>query len=257
MLGRTNARDLQHMRRIHCTAGQDHFPSRADLLEHTALAEFRAHAALAVKQKPRDLGFGFHPHLVTRLRKISTRRRTAPAANARHLRIANAFLFHAVQILAEGMARLLRRFNEAMGQWQNGAVIFHLQRSILAAHGRVAAIAIGFAATKQRQHFIIAPAAAAHLRPKIEIGRIAAHVKHPIDGRSAAQRAPARPADFAIIGARFSFGRVAPIHQLLILHQLQHAGGDMNPRMAILRAGFQQRHAPPGHAKPACHHTAG
>ena len=118
------------------------------------------------------------------------------------------------------MARLLRRFNEAMRQRQDGAVIFHLQRPILAAYRGVAAIAIGFALAKQWQHFIIAPATAAHLCPKIEIRGIAAHIKHTIDGRSTAQSPPTRPADFAIIAADIRFCGVAPIHQLLILHQL-------------------------------------
>ena len=120
---------------------------------------------------------------------VEPRRRAAP----RHLRIADALALLAVEIGIEREARLLRGFDEAMGERQDGAVVLDLERPALAAHLGIAALHVVLGLLEVGQHVVVAPAAAAHLRPAVEIGRRAAHIEHAVDRARAAHDAAARP----------------------------------------------------------------
>ena len=129
------------------------------------------------------------------------RGRAAEPPLARHLRIADAFLRLAIQVGAEREADLLRGFDEAMRQRQDGAVILDAQRAALAAILRIAALHVVLRLAEERQHVVEAPAAAAHLRPAVEVGRIAAHIQHAVDRARPAEHLAARPVDRAPAGA--------------------------------------------------------
>lgn len=79
-----------------------------------------------------------------------------------------------------------------------------------------------------RQDFVVAPAAAAHLRPAVEVRRVAADVQHAVDRGGAAEDAAARPVDGAAGGAGFGLGGEHPVH-LWVVDELEHAGGDVDP----------------------------
>ena len=82
-----------------------------------------------------------------------------------------------------------------VGQRQYRAVVFDFQRAALAAVFRVGALLVILRLAEIWQHVIEAPAAAAHLRPAVEVRWIAAHVQHAVDRARTAQRLAARPVD--------------------------------------------------------------
>ena len=132
-------------------------------------------------------------------------------------------------------------FDEAMGERQDGAVVLDLERPALAAHLGVAALHVVLGLLEVGQHVVVAPAAAAHLRPAVEIGRRAAHIEHAVDRARAAHDAPARPFHAPLAGALLGLGRVVPVDQR-VADQRAHAGRDMDHRMPVARAGLQQDH---------------
>ena len=184
MRRRSNARNLQQMRRINRATGHDHLARNPQFPIHPILPKRHTHALLAVEQQLRGNRVRLHPQIRSPLRRRQKRSRGGPTPlpNPRHLRIADAFLLLAIQILAEFMPGFLRRFHERMRQWQDRAVILYLQFAALAAECAVAFLHVIFRLTEIRQHIVKTPAARAHLRPAIEIRRIAAHIQHAVDG---------------------------------------------------------------------------
>src|SRR6185437_4313345 len=157
--------------RVDRAAAQDHFTRRANLAVLSALPERHADAALAFQQKARRHGSGLDAKIVAPLGfgQKSLRCRSAEAAFASHLRIANAFLHPAIQIGTERKSRLPRCLDEMMCERKYGTVVFDTQRPAFAAVLGVAALHIVFRFTEIRQHVVEAPAAAAHLRPAVEV----------------------------------------------------------------------------------------
>ena len=64
---------------------------------------------------------------------------------------------------------------------QTGKVSGHIDVAAATELG-IAAVAVGLGLPEVRQHIGIGPAAAAHLRPDVEIRRIAADIQHAVDG---------------------------------------------------------------------------
>ena len=238
-----DARDLQDVRRVDGAARHDHLAVGAHLGEVAAALEGDADAALALEQQLAALRLGLDAQVgpALGLAQKSLRRRAAQAAAPRHLRIADALALLAVEIGIEREARLLRGFDEAMGERQDGAVVLDLERPALAAHLGIAALHVVLGLLEVGQHVVVAPAAAAHLRPAVEVGRRAAHIEHAVDRARAAHDAPARPFHAALAGALLGLGRVVPVDQR-VADQRAHAGRDMDHRMPVARAGLQQDH---------------
>src|SRR6185312_8406405 len=134
--------------------------------------ELDADAALTLEQELAGLRVGLDAEVrsLPRLTQEGLCRRAAPLAAPRHLRIADAVALLAVEVGIEREARLLRRFNEVMGERQDGAVVLDLERAVLATHLGIAALRIGLGLAEEWQHVVVAPAAAAHLRPAVEVG---------------------------------------------------------------------------------------
>ncbi len=186
--------DLQQVRRIDGAAGDDDLARRERLVVGAFLSISDAGATAAFEQQPRRDSLGLDPQIWAppRFGQEGPRRRAAKAAVTGHLRIADTLLNRAVVVAGQREACLPRRFDKAMCQRQDGPVIFDEQRAALAAVlGITRHITFGF--FEKGQDIGIAPAAAAHLRPAVIIGRIAAHIEHAVDRAGAAQHPAARP----------------------------------------------------------------
>src|SRR5205814_2445953 len=170
--------------------------------------------------------------------------------------IRDAFLLLAVVIRSERKAGLLRRFDKAMGQGQDRAVILDDQRSALAAVSRIAIAAIRLGFAEERQYLVIAPAAAAHLRPIVVIGRITADIQHAVDRAGAPEGLAARPLQLAASRTGLAFAEEVPV-DLSIVEDAQNAGGDMDPNVAVGRPGFEQHNLRSVFGEPARHDAAG
>ena len=85
--------------------------------EVAAALELDADAALALEHQLAGLRVGLDPEVrpLPRLAQEGLRRRAAPAAAPRHLRIADAVALLAVEVGIEGEARLLRRLRRSDG----------------------------------------------------------------------------------------------------------------------------------------------
>src|SRR5262249_7073974 len=102
--------------------------------------------ALAVEQEFGGDRIGLDVQIAARPRlgQKCPRRRTAPAAAPRHLRIGDALLGLAVVVGGIGEPGLLRRFDKFVGERQDRTVILDDQRTALAAIFGIAIAAIGF-----------------------------------------------------------------------------------------------------------------
>src|SRR5579883_903047 len=171
MRGRADARDLQDVRRVNRAARDDHLAIGPDFRDVAAAPELDADAALALEQELAGLRVGLHAQVrpLPRLAQEGLRRRAAPTAAPRHLRIADAVALLAVEVGIEREARLLRRLHEMMGERQDGAVVLDLERAVLAADLGIALLGVGLGFLEERQDIVVAPTAAAHLRPAVEV----------------------------------------------------------------------------------------
>src|SRR3954469_23308947 len=142
MFGRSDTGKLQEMRRVDGAAAQDHLLMRVRFDGLAALAEGDADAAFAVEQQPGGEGFGLDAEIgaVACFLQEGLRSRSAPAALAGHLRVANALRLAAVEVLAELETGVLGRLDEFVGQRQDGAIVLDLQRTVLPAILRVRAL---------------------------------------------------------------------------------------------------------------------
>src|SRR6476620_2491464 len=122
------------MRRIDRTTAEDHLTRRARLVIHPSLAKGDAHATLAIQQQARRHSLCLDAQVLafSGFRQERPCSRAAEAPLAGHLRIADAFLYPAVQIIAELEANLLGRFDETVCQRQDGPIILDTQRAALA-----------------------------------------------------------------------------------------------------------------------------
>ena len=81
--------------------------------------------------------------------------------------------------------------------------------------------------------------------PRVVVARLAAHVDHAVDARAAAQRLAARIQQVAAVQRGFGFGAVAPVGAR-IADAAQIAHGDVDPRVVVRRARFDEQHAARG-----------
>ena len=114
------------------------------------------------------------------------------------------------------------------------------QRPLAAAECIVAAALVAFHALEEGQHLAVAPAAVAHLRPGVEVLRLAAHECIAVDGAGAAEQPAARDRQSAAVGAGLGLGGVEPVGRG-VLQQLGVADGNARPGVAC-GARLQQQH---------------
>ena len=254
---RTNARDLQQMRRVDGAARQDHLARGHHLAIPALLAEGDTYAALAFEQQPggKRLGLDAQVRPASRLRQKRACGRAAEAAIARHLRIADALVLAAVEVVGQRKAGLLRGVDEPMGQVQGRAVVLDQDGAALAALlGLARRIALD--RLEIGQHLVERPALAAHLRPAVVVGRVAADPEHAVDRARAAEHAPARPVHLPAGDAGLGIGGVVPVDPRVV-EQLQDARRHVDHRVPVFRAGLEQHDPRAVFAQAIGQHAAG
>ena len=126
--GRSDTGDLQQMRGVDRTAGDDHLTPGGGLPVHTLLPKRDPRAPLAVEQQPGGNGVGLDLNVLAPLRsgKKGLRGGTASPAQSGHLRVADPLRFGPVKVTTFLEPGLLRRLDEFVGQGQDIAVILDL-----------------------------------------------------------------------------------------------------------------------------------
>ena len=245
------------MRRVDGAARQDHLARDHYLAIPAPLAEGDTHAALAFEQQPggKRLGLDAQVWPTSRLCQEGACGRAAKTAVARHLRIADALVLAAVEVLGQGNAGLLRGFDEPMGQIQGGAVVLDQDRATLAALLGLA-WRIALDRLEIGQHLVERPALAAHLRPAVVVGGIAADPEHAVDRARAAEHAPAWPVHLPAGDAGLGIGGVVPVDPRIV-EQLQHARRHVDHRMPVFRASLEQHDPRAVLAQAIREHAAG
>jgi hypothetical protein len=99
------------------------------------------------------------------------------------------------------------------------------ERAVAAAEGVVAAALVALHALEEGQDISVAPARIAHLRPGVEVLRLAAHEGEAVDRAGAAQHPPARHWQAAAVGAGLRLAAVEPVDRG-VGDQLRVADGD-------------------------------
>src|SRR5215510_8291804 len=168
------------------------------------------------------------------------RRPTASVAR-RQLIVAGALLGRTVEVVVARKARLLHRCQESLAQRMRLAHIGDRERSADAMPGIFAALLV-LGAAEVGKHVGEAPAGVAELAPMIEILVLAADIEEAVDGARSAQHLAARLDDPAIIELGLRLRTVQPV-DLGVGEQLSVAERDVNPDVAILAAGFEEKHA--------------
>ncbi len=239
-LRRTEAGELQKLRRIECAAGDDDFAIGISGARSAVLDVLDANGAAAREQDAARERVGDDCEIVPapRLPQIADRRRPAPAVFRRQLEIAGALLRRAVEIIVARNAGLLRGLDEGFAERMRLADIGNRKRSADTVEV-VAAATLIFGAPEIGQHVGKAPAGIAELPPMIVILVLAADIEQTVDRTRSAQHLAARLDDLAVIELRFRLGFVQPI-DFGIVEQLAIAERDMNPDVPVMAAGFEQ-----------------
>ena len=148
--------------------------------------------------------------------QIRRRRALPPPAMNRHIHPPKTLLLEAVGIGGERIAGLAARFDESRKQRIDLAGRFaghaggHEKRAGIAAI-IAAALGIGLAFLKVRQNARVIPAVADRLAPAFVIARVAAHIRHRVQRRRAAQNPPARAVDFSAVEIGLRDGMKMPV----------------------------------------------
>ena len=127
--------------------------------------------------------------------EIGARRAHAAAAGDRRLAHRDAVLRGAVVVGVVADADLARRLDQRRENRVARLGVGDAQRAVAAAERVVAAALVALHALEEGQHLVIAPALVAHLRPGVEVLRLAAHEGHAVDRARAAEQLAARHRD--------------------------------------------------------------
>ena len=243
MIGGTNARQHQDLRRVERPARYDDLAAGVNARDERILDVFDAGRALVLDDDLEHVGPGFYRQVLAAAdgAQIGARGGRAPAVADGVLAAAKTLLRIRIVILARRKARLLARLDPRVEYGIVRLAVFGADGAIAAAKLVGAALEC-FAAAEIGQHVAIGPALGAVPVPAVEIGGVAARVGHDIDGGTAAEHLAAHRLDAAAIQRRFGLRFVAPVMHLVLMH-LAHAEGNGNERVDVAPARFQQQHA--------------
>ena len=238
-----DARQHQKLRRVDDAAAQDDFfPGvRGDVLAVLDIVD--AGGALAVERDFRHQRAGFDGEVVSRQSRpqISVGCAATAAVFHRHLPGAETFLLGAVVIGRRLIAGGASGGGEGIDQRIGKPRHLRRQRPVAAAIKTGAAFP-RFLAPEIRQHMRIGPAGKPGRRPAVVIAGVPARIGHGIDRGRAADDAAARAFEPAAAGRRLGLGEILPV--MLALGQHPHPGDrDLDPRIAVPAAGFEEQHA--------------
>ncbi len=215
----------------------------AGVMDDATLGVFETDRAMALEQhavrQSADLDLQIGP--AHRRAQIGDGR-TAPSLVAhRDLQRADAILLGAVEVVVARIAGLDRGSDKAVMQFVLGAQIGDVQR----AGGPmmlVSAALLSFGAAEIGQHVLIRPAGVAELAPQIEILALAADIDQPVDRARTAEDLAARPWQPAAAQFGLRLGLELP-GDLGVVNVAVKSGWNVDPRVAVLAAGFEQQHA--------------
>ncbi len=177
-----------------------------------------------------------------------------PAVAGRGLVIADAFLPGAVEIGVGRDAGLDGGGDHRVAQWRPHRVR-HVERSADPVEFVGAALLV-LRLFEKRQHVFPIPALAAALAPIVIVGGRAAHIDHAVDRAGAAEDLAARLVEGAAVELRLGLALEHPVDPGVGV-RLGVAERDMDPRVAVRAAGFEQQHAIfSGFAEPRRHRAA-
>ena len=181
-LGRTDAGQLQELRRIERARRDDDLAAGESLLRLAAAQIVDAAGALAVEQNAGGERLRHDAQVGASARRfeIGGRGRRAHAAAHRRLVIAGAFLRRAVEIVVAAMTGFDGGVDEGLGERMLVAHVRDAERSVAAVEFVGAAfVALGLA--EVGQHILEAPAGIAELTPVVEVAGLAADINQPVD----------------------------------------------------------------------------
>ena len=236
-----DARQFEELRRVDRPAAHHDLAGRAGLVRGLADAVSDTGAALAVEQQRRGERPGHDVEIGTLAGGIEVAARGAHAPTRGDGRLAHgdAVLLRAVVVRVVGDADFAGRLDHRGVKWIERLGIGDTQRPAPSAKALVAFL-VAFHALEEGEHVLVGPALVAHLRPGVEVLRLAAHEGQPVDGAGAAQQLAARHRDAAAVGAGLGLGTVEPV-DARIGDQPGVADRDAGPRM-VGGAGLQQQH---------------
>src|SRR6185312_10639014 len=189
-----DARQLQLLRRVD-RAGADYDLARTGRLALLAPDRISdARAARAVEHDPFAQCVGLDMQVLATANGIEIGARGADAAALGDRRLAHhdAVLLGAVVVAVVADADLARRLDQRLEDRVRGRRIGDPERPVAPAEPVVAAALVAFHALEEGQHLLIAPALVAHLRPGVEVLRLAAHKGHAVQRARPAEHLAAR-----------------------------------------------------------------
>ena len=173
--------------------------------------------------------------------QIADRGRAALAVADRILAAAEALARAAVVVVGDRQAGHARGLEPGGEHRVLGLGPLHADVAVVAA---ILALAVlpALDALEVGQHVGIGPAARALLRPAVVVGRVAAGEGHDVDRGRAAQHLAAHLLDAAAVEVRVGLGLIAPVVHLVFV-QLAEPDRDVDQRIEVAAAGFEQQHA--------------
>ena len=237
----TDARELEDLRAGDTAGRQDGLPGLR-LYRLAVLFVLDADAALAVEQDSQRVGVGDDVQVGPLHRRfdVAMRDAHAPALVDRGLRLHDAFLILAVVVRVGLEAGGLGGFEQRIVE---RVLVGHgrdLERPVGASAVRAVAVDEVLHAGEERGDVAPAPAATAHLRPGVEVERLAAHPDQAVDRTRSTQDLAARHRDHTVRGIWLRFGLVEPVGGGVVDQQAEgkwHAGVGV-----ARRARFQQEY---------------
>src|SRR5208282_659604 len=255
-LGRAESGKLQQLRRTVDAAGDDdlashprgHMPGRRVI--------FDPDRAVVLEQNAGGVCVGRDRQVLTAACRpeIGPRGAPAPAVSSGCLVIADTFLPGAVEVIDCRNSRLDRGCHHRVAEWRTHRVRY-VQRPADTVK-LVGAALLVLRLLEERQYRIPIPAVAAALTPTVVIRRGAAHINHAVDRAGAAQDLAARLVEGAVVELLLGLALEHPV-VARVGKGLGIAERDVDPRVAVASARFEQQHAPAtGFAEPPGHRTA-
>ena len=247
---------LQQLRRAVDAAGDDDLAARPRGLMPGRRVVFDPDRAAVLEQDAGGVRVGRDGQVLTAARRaqIGARRAPAPTVGGRRLVIADTFLPGAVEIGVGRDAGLDRGGDHRVAE-RRAHRVRDVQRPARAVEVVGAALLV-LGLLEERQYRIPIPALAAALAPAVVIGRGAAHIDHAVDRAGAAQDLAARLVEGAVVELLLGLALEHPV-VARVGEGLGVAERDVDPRVAVAPAGFEQQHAlAPGFAEPTGHRAA-
>ena len=242
MIGRSDARQHQQVRRVERARGKNDFLRGFRLHHHAVVLVFDARRARSLHGDAQRMRLDVDPQVAAAaygLEEGIGGRRAAPVSD-RVLAAPEAFAAGAVVVRRHGELRGLGGLDPGRKERIVGLGPFSAQWPVAAAVGALAADPC-LAAFEVRQDLRIGPALRAVARPAVVIAAMAPRVGHHVHRRRAAQHLAARRLDAAAIQLRLGLGVEAPVMHVMLVH-LAHAERDVDERIPVAPACLEQQH---------------